>query len=301
MKKKHELRGVVPAIVTPMQEDGSVSYALLEKQAQYLKQAGVHGIFVCGGTGEGAYLTQEEKRNIFRCVRDVVGEELFLCLAVIESNTNATLREMDALSALEPDFLVSTTPYYHGADQHVIYEHYRQVIAHASAPVIVYNIPSATANPIALETIYAISALDNVAGIKDSSGDFVQFSRGLFGPRKEDFSWIQGEDYLAGASMLCGANGLVTGLSNARADAFVALYEASVAGDTQALRYCQEKINLLYQVVPIGGFKNGNAGIKAAGELSGRGSRYMRQAGLTLDDAQLRAVAAVLEKYDAMP
>ncbi|WRS28537.1 dihydrodipicolinate synthase family protein [Oscillospiraceae bacterium MB08-C2-2] len=298
--QKHTLRGVVPAIVTPMKEDGEISFSLLEKQAQYLKDVGVHGLFVCGGTGEGAYLSIEEKKEVYKCVRNVVGHDLFICLAAISSNTHSALKEIDAFSDLDPDFLVSTTPYYHGADQNVILEHYRRVIEHSFAPVIVYNIPSATANPIALETILTLSEMDNVAGVKDSSGDFCQFSRGLFGPRKEGFSWIQGEDYLAAPALLCGANGVVTGLSNARAEAFVEMYNASVAGDTATVARCQAKINVLYKIVPVGGFKNGNAGIKAVGELAGRGSRYMRQPGLTLSDEQMRRIAAVMEEYDAL-
>ena len=93
-----KLHGVIPAIVTPMNEDGSVNYGLLEKQADYLMNAGVNGLFVCGGTGEGAYLTTEEKRQVYKTIRATVGKRLFLCLAAINSNTPATVREMAALA-----------------------------------------------------------------------------------------------------------------------------------------------------------------------------------------------------------
>ena len=146
------------------------------------------------------------------------GIDLFLCLAVINSNTPATLREMEALEDCDADFLVSTAPFYHGATQEDILEHYKQVIARSSAPVIVYNIPSATHNPIALETVLELSGLDNVAGTKDSSGNFISFSKGLFGTRKEGFAWIQGEDYLCAPALLCGGDGMVSGLSNARVE-----------------------------------------------------------------------------------
>jgi len=294
----NKLCGVIPAICTPMDEDGSINYSLLEKQADYLISAGVHGLFACGGTGEGAYLTSAEKREVFKCLRSVAGKKIFLCLAVINSNTAATLQEMKYLQDCDADFIVSTTPYYHSANQYVIREHFKEVIANAAAPVIIYNIPSATHNPIELNTILELSEYDNVAGVKDSSGDFCQFSRGLFGPRKDRFAWIQGEDYLCAPSLLSGANGMVSGLCNAKAEPYVEMYQASIAGDTEKVKKCQDRINYMYKVISCGGYANGNAAIKAVGELYGRGSRFMREKGLTLQDEQFETVKKIMEEYE---
>lgn len=291
-----KLHGVIPAIVTPMNEDGSVNYDLLEKQADYLMNAGVNGLFVCGGTGEGAYLTTEEKHQIYKTIRGTVGKRLFLCLAAINSNTPATLREMKALEDCDADFWVATAPYYHGANQLDILEHYRQVAAQASAPVIVYNIPSATHNNIELETVLTLSQLDNVAGTKDSSGNFVAFSKGLFGPRKEGFAWIQGEDYLCAPALLCGGDGMVSGLSNARVEPYVAMYQAHLAGDAAEVARCQARINAMYRIIHSSG--NGNAAIKAVTELSGRGSRWMRQRSFTLDDKQIACIRQIMAQYE---
>lgn len=301
MTTKHKLHGIVPAIVTPMDENGDINFCLLEKQAQYLKDAGVNGIFACGGTGEGAYLTVEEKKDVFQCIRGVVGHELFICLAAINSNTRAVLKDIDYLSDCDADFIVTTTPFYHGADQDVIIDHYKQVIEHSFAPVIVYNIPSATGNPINLEVINALSPLKNTVGIKDSSGDFCQFSRGLFGERSDQFVWIQGEDYLCGPSFLSGADGAVTGLGNAKIEPYVAMYQAHLAKDSAGIIACQAKINALYKIIHGAGFKNGNAAIKAVTELEGRGSRWMRQRGLTLSSEQIKRVAAILGEYHDLP
>lgn len=296
-QSKCKLHGVIPAIVTPMNEDGSVNYSLLEKQADYLMNAGVNGLFVCGGTGEGAYLTTEEKRQVYKTIRSVVGKRLFLCLAAINSNTPATLREMAALEDCDADFWVSTTPFYHGANQKDILEHYRQVAARANAPIIVYNIPSATHNNIDLETVLTLSQLDNVAGTKDSSGNFIAFSKGLFGPRKEGFAWIQGEDYLCAPALLCGGDGMVSGLSNARVEPYVAMYQAYLAGDTQEVTHCQSRINDMYRIIHSCG--NGNAAIKAVTELSGRGTRWMRQHSFSLNDEQVERIRVIMEEYEA--
>jgi len=283
-----------------MNEDGSINLSLLEKQTDYLVQAGVHGLFICGGNGEGAYLATQEKKEVYKCVRSVAGKKVFLCLAMIQPSTAATLEEMKFLEDCDADYIVSTTPFYYKADQNVIRAHFKEVAARAHAPVIIYNIPSSTNNPVELETIYALSGLDDIAGVKDSSGDFCSFSRGLLGPRYDKFSWIQGEDYLCAPSLLCGANGMVSGLSNARAEPYVEMYRAYEAGDASGILKCQSKINMMYKIINGVYSANGVGAIKAATELSGRGSRWMREKALTLSDEQIRAVAKIMEEYESV-
>jgi 4-hydroxy-tetrahydrodipicolinate synthase len=296
MKSKYKLRGVIPAIVTPMNKNGDVDYSLLEKQAAYLVEAGAHGLFVCGGTGEGAYLTTEEKVNIFKTVKSVAAGRVFLCAALINSSTRATLAELEIFEACGPDFFAATAPYYHAMNQKDLKAHYRAIAKQSYAPVIMYNIPSTTHNPIALETIRELSEEENIIGVKDSSGDFISFSKGLFGPRTEGFSWIQGEDYLCGPSLLSGADGMVSGLSNAKAEPYVEMYRAYEAGDFARIRKCQSKINELYKIIHSCG--NGNAAIKTVTELCGRGSRWMRQTSQSLTDEQVKGIAEILERYE---
>jgi 4-hydroxy-tetrahydrodipicolinate synthase len=282
-----------------MRDDGRIDHHLLERQADYLVTAGVDGLFVCGGTGEGAYLTTDEKRSVFVTVAQVAAGRVALCLAAIKSNTPAAIREIESLASLEPDFIVSTTPFYHGADQSVIMSHFREVARAAPAPVIVYNIPSATHNPIRIETLRELMSLDNIAGLKDSSGDFCQFSRLLFACDRDGFACIQGEDYLCGPTLLCGGDGMVTGLGNARIEPYVQMFSAYKAADYQRVKWCQSRINNLYRIVSGAGYGNGNAAIKAVTELSGRGSRWMRQAALTLPDEKISQIVKVMAEYDA--
>ena len=82
---KNQLKGVIPAIITPMDERGKIDYSLLEKQAAYLSEAGVHGFFIGGTTAEGAYLSTEEKAEVFKVVRRVTAGKQLLCAAYILS------------------------------------------------------------------------------------------------------------------------------------------------------------------------------------------------------------------------
>ena len=71
------LHGIIPAIVTPITRDGMLDVKLLEKQTKYLLDSGVQGLFICGGTGEGAYLKTEEKKQILNTIKNIAGEVYF--------------------------------------------------------------------------------------------------------------------------------------------------------------------------------------------------------------------------------
>ncbi|MBN2551829.1 MAG: dihydrodipicolinate synthase family protein [Spirochaetales bacterium] len=295
-KESKQLEGVIPAIITPMTEEGKIDYGLLEKQAGYLSEAGVHGFFIGGTTAEGAYLSTEEKGQLIKTVRGVSRGRQFLCAAYIEPSTAAVLEQMRALEATEPDYVVAVTPYYLAMRQEDIVEHYRRVAAAAPAPLILYNIPGNTHNPIALETIMELAGEKNVAGIKDSTGNFVGFSRGVLGKNPQGFVWIQGEDYLDGPSLMIGCHGIVTGLGNARIEPYIRIYRAAREQDWRTVRECQAQINELYGIIRLCG--NSIAAAKAAAELSGRGSRWMRQKTQSLTDGQMKETAKILEAFD---
>ena len=291
------LQGVIPAIVTPFTEGGGVDHKALAKQTAYLSGGEVNGFFVAGTTGEGAYLTTDEKCEMVKTVRSASGGGRFICIACIRPSTGEVIAEMKKLASVKPDYIVAVTPFYHSARQEDILLHFRTIAAAAPAPLILYNIPSCTHNPVALDTIIALSSERNVAGIKDSSGDFVQFSRGVLGHSREGFAWIQGEDYLQGPALLAGTKCMVTGLSNVRVEPYVRMYRAAMAGDWEGVRECQRRVNLLYRIVHLCG--NSTVAAKAAVELAGRGSRALRQASVPVTQQQLDGIRKVLKEFDA--
>jgi 4-hydroxy-tetrahydrodipicolinate synthase len=295
-KDDKQLRGVIPAIITPMDEQGKIDFDSLEKQAAYLSEGGANGFFVGGTTAEGAYLSTEEKAEVFKVVRRVTAGKQFLCAAYIRSSTAAVLEEMRALEASEPDYVVAVTPYYLVMRQEDILEHYRLIAAAAPAPLILYNIPGNTHNLIELETIQELAEEKNVTGVKDSTGNFIGFSRGVLGKNPGGFVWIQGEDYLDGPSLMIGCHGIVTGLGNARIEPYIRIYRAVREGDWQTVRECQARINELYAIIRLCG--NSIAAAKAAAELAGRGRRWMRQKTQSLTDQQMKETARILEEFD---
>ena len=297
MTATEKLRGVMPAILTPMDESGDIDLRLLEKQVGYLSDAGVHGFAVGGTNGEGAYLSTDEKSQITRVIRGACRKDQLILSVCIQPSTRDVIAEMKELARTNPDFFVATTPYYHRMEQSDIVEHYRSIAEQASAPLVLYNIPSMTHNPMALETILELADDPRIPGIKDSSGDFGSFSWGVLDGKERDFAWIQGADLLDGASMMLGCAGTVTGLGNARIEPYIGMYAAAQRGDWDTVKSSQAAINRLFKIVSLCG--NSVGAIKAASEIEGRGSRWMRQRSQTVSDEHFGQIEMILKAFSA--
>jgi 4-hydroxy-tetrahydrodipicolinate synthase len=202
---------------------------------------------------------------------------------------------MRQFEALEPDFIVVVAPYYYDASQDVIFQHFCEIARHAPAPVIVYNIPSRTHNPITLDTIFKLAQVENIAGVKDSSGDFAAFSRGIYVNADPAFALIQGEDYLDGPAFLIGADGIVTGLGNVWIDPYVAMYEAFKAHNSDGIHQAQKQVNALYEIIQCVGGKTIPA-IKAGAACFGRDTARMKIPASGLDEAEIGQVKDTLVK-----
>ena len=299
IKTTTQLKGIIPAVITPLAENGNVDFTSLEKQVAYLSAAGVHGFFVNGSTGEGPYLTAQEKIDVFKLVKEVSNGRQFLCAACLQPSTSLVLEEIRRIEALEPDFIVTITPYYFSVSQEVIKTHYRQIAQSTDIPVIIYDIPQCTYNKIALDTILELASSQEFAGIKDSSGDFITFTRAIYSDTPPNFSWIQGEDLLDGPSLSVGADGLVTGLGNVWIDPYMELYQAKEQGALEKFNDFQKKINALYKVIQVTGGKVIPA-IKAGAALLGRSQKWMKMTTLSLNENEILHVKEVLMELELL-
>jgi 4-hydroxy-tetrahydrodipicolinate synthase len=290
---KKRLEGVIPALILSVNKEGKINFKLLEKQTTYLISEGINGIFINGTTGEGAWLTMEEKVQVFKSVKEINKGKVFLCAACLQPTTELVISEIKIYEKYEPDYIVAVTPYYYSVSQDIIIEHFKKIANFSSVPLILYNIPQCTHNKIELSTILKLAKEENIAGIKDSSGDFISFTRGMYAPVPESFSWIQGEDYLDGPSFNCGADGIVTGLGNLFIDPYVRMYEQAKKGNYQEVNEMQKKITELYEIIQTSGGKVIPA-IKAGVALLGRSTKWMKLSSLSLDDEEIRKVEKIL-------
>jgi 4-hydroxy-tetrahydrodipicolinate synthase len=296
---KKRLEGVIPALILPVNKEGKINFKLLEKQTTYLISEGINGIFINGTTGEGAWLTMEEKEQVFKFVKEISKGKVFLCAACLQPTTELVMSEIKIYEKYEPDYLVAVTPYYYSVSQDIIIEHFKKIANFSSVPLILYNIPQCTHNKIELSTILKLAKEENIAGLKDSSGDFISFTRGIYSQVPENFSWIQGEDYLDGSALNCGANGMVTGLGNVFIEPYIRMYQAAKKGNYRKVNEMQRKINKLYEIIQVTGGKTIPA-IKAGTALLGRSSKWMKTISMSLNNNEVRKIEKILIDFNLL-
>jgi len=286
---KKKLEGIIPALILPVDEKGKINFNFFEKQVNYLISAGINGLFVNGTTGEGAWLNTDEKVQVFKTVREMCEGKVFLCAACLQPSTEMVINEIKIMEKYRPDYIVAVTPYYYSISQDIIIEHFKKIAHCSSVPLILYNIPQCTHNKIELNTVLELVKEENIAGIKDSSGDFISFTRGAYTSMSKSFSWIQGEDYLDGPSFNIGADGVVTGLGNVFIEPYIQMYKEAKKGNYQKVNEIQKKINKLYEIIQITGGKVIPA-IKAGTALLGRSSKWMKIISMSLNNNEVRKI-----------
>jgi len=292
------LQGIIPAIITPVAENGEPDLELLEKQTEYLASSGAHGFFIAGTTAEGAFLSTGQKSEIFKLVKGVSKGRQFLCMAALQPSTAQVVKEMHQLEVLGPDYFVAVTPYYGEKDQTTILAHFKTLAAESPIPLILYNIPGRTQSPMTVETALELSWVDNVAGIKDSSGDFVFFTRGFLGEYPEKFNWIIGDDMLDAPALLLGGRCVVSGLSNVRVEHYIEMFEAAEKGDTETVLKCQRLINRYRELFTVCPPVKLNAAVKAGAAYYGRATRRMIMPVMNLTDPEYAGVEKILSEID---
>ena len=177
MSKICSLRGISAPQLTPFREDGSINYGEYTRLTQFITDAGVHGVFVCGTTGEFVNLTLEERKRLLTAAVEGAGPESCILFNTTAMNL-ADMKELFDWARHEGAHAASVTaPYYHSYDAETLTAYFRKAAELAEGmPLYLYNMPGMTHNPITPKVVQEVcDTCPNVAGLKDSSMDFLTF------------------------------------------------------------------------------------------------------------------------------
>ena len=273
------LSGVVPPLVSPLDDAGGVDVAAVAQLVDHVVSGGVSGLFVLGGCGEGAWLTAPQRSAVVRAAVRAAADRVPVLAGVMLPGTAAAA---EAARQATDD----------GAAQR---RHVEAVLAATPLPALLYNIPQCTHHVLAAETVATLARDRRVLGIKDSAGDFAVFL-GYLGVRRAQpaFRVLQGNEHLAAASLLQGGDGLVPGLANVAPALLVALREAAAKGDAAACARLQVALEDLATLHDQGHWLPAlKAAVAALGIGTGRPAPPLAPAGET----ERRAIAAVLRRH----
>ncbi|MDN5210845.1 dihydrodipicolinate synthase family protein [Fulvivirgaceae bacterium BMA12] len=285
-------KGIVNAILTPFAENGKIDFHLLEKQTSFLIDGGLNGLFVNGSTGEGLLLTAEERYEILSCIKEVSNNRVDLYACCIQPTTHQVVKDIEKIQSLDPDYVVAVPPLYYSGDQDMLYIHFKEIASASSAPLVLYNFPQMTNNPLRLETLIRLAEVENIIGVKDSSGDFLSFVQGAESHATDKFCWMQGDDLLHTSSLQAGSEAVVTGLGNVSIKNHVGLYNAFLRRDYDTMWAHQKELNKLYRIITVTG--KGIPAIKAATAILGRSTFPMKDPWLNLTKAEIGKVESIL-------
>jgi 4-hydroxy-tetrahydrodipicolinate synthase len=290
------LTGILPPMVTPLDAQERVDEEGLGRQVERLLGAGVHGIYLLGSTGEGPALRDEEKRRAIHATLRQVAGRVPVVVGCMASSTRRAIDNVAVAAELGAAAVAVTPPhYYTNASETELLAHYRAVAASTALPVLIYNIPQTTKVMISAETVRAIAEIENVVGLKDSSGDWSQALKLLIYLRDDPgFSILFGAAQVAVPALLFGAEGAVIGIGNVDPARLVRLYEAASHGRTEESYTILKEIQGLSRILTFG---NGIICLKTALELMGICSAHATQPFQPIPEASRAPMAAILREY----
>ena len=226
------LTGSMVAMVTPMNGDGSIDWAGLERLIEHHVDQGTDAIVSVGTTGESATLNHGEHAEVIeRTVKAVAGR-----IPVIGGTGSNSTEESIALTRTAQQAGVRAcllvVPYYNKPPQEGLYQHFRSIAEAVSVPQILYNVPGRTGVDMANDTTLRLSEIDNIVGIKDATNDLVR-GADLIRRCPDDFAVYSGEDGTACRLMLAGGKGTISVSANAAPRLMHEMCTAAVAGDEE--------------------------------------------------------------------
>jgi len=231
-KLPRPLRGVITAMVTPLDPDLNLDEKGLERLVEHLIAGGVHGIFILGTTGEAPSLPYDVRFALIEQTCKLAGTRVPVIVGITDTSHKDAIRTAAKSYECGALAVVAAPPYYFQVGQADLLHYFKRLALESPLPLFLYNAPLNTHLWLEAETVMQLAAESNVAGLKDSGLKMGYFHAVREAVRdRSEFSLLVGPDDLLAEAVLMGAHGGMAGGSNVWPRLFVALYEAAAAAD----------------------------------------------------------------------
>jgi len=205
--------GSIVALITPMNSHGCIDFDTLEKLVEYHIDAGTDAIVSVGTTGESATLSIEENVKVIEKTVELAKGRIPVIAGTGANATSEAIMMTKLLRDSGVAGCLSVVPYYNKPTQEGMYQHFKAIAECTDIPQILYNVPGRTGSDLLPETVGRLSAIPNIIGIKEATGDIsrVQKIKQLAG---KDFFVFSGDDASCLEAMKLGAEGVISVTSN---------------------------------------------------------------------------------------
>lgn len=221
--------GACTALVTPFLH-GELNIPMAQILLRRQLDAGIGAVVLAGTTGEAPTLSHREKLELFSACKAYAGDECTVIAGTGSNSTAHTVALSQEAEAVGADALLIVSPYYNKATPEGLYQHYLAVARAVKIPIILYNVPSRTGVDIPVSVYQRLSAVPNIAGVKEAGTSLTKVTQ-IRRACPEDFFVWSGNDDLTVPIMALGGQGVVSVVSNVAPVEVSAMAEAALAGD----------------------------------------------------------------------
>jgi 4-hydroxy-tetrahydrodipicolinate synthase len=240
------ITGSIVAIVTPMQDDGSLDFPRLRSLIDWHIAEGSDGIVIVGTTGESPTVDVEEHCELIRVAVEHAAGRVPV-IAGTGANSTAEAVELARFAAAAGAAAhLSVVPYYNRPTQEGLYRHFRTIAEAVELPLILYNVPGRTVADLANDTVLRLAAIPNIVGLKDATGN-IDRACDLIERARAGFALYSGDDMTAAAFLMLGGHGVISVTANVAPRAMHELCAAAAAFDGRRLREINARLVALHR------------------------------------------------------
>ncbi|ABB57877.1 4-hydroxy-tetrahydrodipicolinate synthase [Synechococcus elongatus] len=249
MPQPYPFGRVITAMITPFNAEGQVAYDIAQSLAVHLVEQGSDGLVICGTTGESPTLTWEEELQLFRAVKEAVGDRAAVIAGTGSNCTREAIAATQSAATLGLNGSLQVVPYYNKPPQEGLYAHFRAIAeACPDLPLMLYNIPGRTGQSLQPETVARLASLPNVVAIKAASGNVEEVSA-LRQLLPDSFAIYSGDDSLTLPMLAVGAQGVVSVASHLVGPQLQALIQAFEAGNVARAQQLHHQLYPLFKAL----------------------------------------------------
>ena len=292
MANKMNFSGIIPAMLTPFTSSGDLDLAGLKKNVDFLIESGVSQIMCLGSTGEAATLTREECVKVTEATVKAANGRVPVMAGTGATSTREVIERSKEAKNAGADSVMIVTPFYEIPNQEGLYKHYASIAEAVDIPICLYNIPPHTQVEIAPETLEKLAEIDNIAALKDSSGNLSYFAEVL---RRvgDKMAILTGGDDITLPCFALGCHGAILALANIAPRMVVDLFQAMQQKERE------KSLDTFFKLLPISRAisvpQNFPAPVKEAVNMLGRPAGPARSPIVPLGNAEKAEIKKTLQ------
>jgi 4-hydroxy-tetrahydrodipicolinate synthase len=239
--------GTGTALVTPFLRDGSLDEPVLRALIKRQIDAGIDFLVPCGTTGESPTLTHEEHLRVVQITVELAKGKAPVLAGAGGYNTAEVITLARELAAFDVDGILSVTPYYNRPTQEGLFQHYRAIAEAVPLPIILYSVQGRTGVNIEPATVKRLAEIENIAGIKEASGEISQMAA-ILNAVPEDFIVLSGDDAITLPVISLGGRGVISVVSNEIPAEMSQLTRLALQGDFPCARTIHRRFHPLMEI-----------------------------------------------------